>query len=106
VAYVAKRKSGASGACGWTDFSLIEITGKPYYTFHPFITERLPCFFFWINKAKIYVSNDTAWYYLNNTPNMKYLFKRKFDKKRLMIKLTGYHRKKVDLKYFDKSLVE
>ena len=58
------------------------------------------------NKAKIYVSNDTAWYYLNNTPNMKYLFKRKFDKKRLMIKLTGYHRKKVDLKYFDKSLVE
>lgn len=23
------------------------LTGKPYYTLHPFITERLPCFFFW-----------------------------------------------------------
>ncbi len=55
--------------------------------------------------AKIYVSNDTAFYYQRNTPNLKYLFKNKFDKSKLMIKLTGKHRKKIDLQYFDKSLV-
>jgi hypothetical protein len=33
---------------------LIKICGKPYYTFHPFIIERLVCFFFWIEKAKLY----------------------------------------------------
>lgn len=33
---------------------LIKMCGRPYYTFHPFIIERLPCFFFWVNKAKIY----------------------------------------------------
>lgn len=37
--------------------TLVEIAGKPYYTFHPFITERLPCFFFWINKAKVFDMN-------------------------------------------------
>ena len=57
------------------------------------------------NGAKIYVSNDTAFYYQRNTPILKYLFKNKFDKSRLMIKLTGKHRKKIDLQYFDKSLV-
>ncbi len=57
------------------------------------------------NGAKIYVSNDTAFYYQRNTPDLKYLFKNKFDKSRLMIKLTGKHRKKIDLQYFDKSLV-
>jgi len=32
---VAKRKSGASGACGWTDFSLIEITGSYGFSDRP-----------------------------------------------------------------------
>jgi len=57
------------------------------------------------NRAKIYVSNDTAFYYQRTTPDLKYLFKNKFDKSRLMIKLTGSHRKKIDLQCFDKSLV-
>lgn len=29
---------------------LEKITGKPYYTFHAFIFERLPCIFFWYKK--------------------------------------------------------
>jgi hypothetical protein len=33
---------------------LIKICGRPYYTFHPFIIERIVCFFFWVEKAKIY----------------------------------------------------
>jgi hypothetical protein len=33
---------------------LIKICGRPYYTFHPFIIERLVCFFFWVHGAKIY----------------------------------------------------
>jgi len=33
---------------------LIKICGRPYYTFHPFIIERIVCFFFWVNNAKIY----------------------------------------------------
>ena len=33
---------------------LIKMCGRPYYTFHPFIIERLPCFFFWVHNAKIY----------------------------------------------------
>lgn len=36
---------------------LIKICSRPYYTFHPFIIERLPCFFFWVHKAKIYQPN-------------------------------------------------
>lgn len=57
------------------------------------------------NGAKIYVSNDTAFYYQRKTPNLKYLFKNKFDKSKLMIKLTRRHRLKIDLQYFDKTLV-
>lgn len=34
------------------------------------------------NGAKIYVSNDTAFYYQRTTPDLKYLFKNKFDKKK------------------------
>lgn len=30
-----------------TKEQLKKITGKPYYTFHPFIYERLPCIFVW-----------------------------------------------------------
>lgn len=56
--------------------------------------------------AKIYVSNDTAFYYQRTTSDLKYLFKNKFDKSKLMIKLTGNHRKYIDLQYFDKSLIE
>jgi hypothetical protein len=37
---------------------LIQIFGFPYYTYHPFILERLPCYFFWKTKAKI--SNITS----------------------------------------------
>lgn len=32
---------------------LIQISGKPYYTFHPFIIERLVCFFAMVDGAKI-----------------------------------------------------
>lgn len=31
----------------------MEIFGNPYYTYHCFLFERLPCFFFWINNAII-----------------------------------------------------
>lgn len=31
---------------------LLEITGFPYYTHHPFIMERLPCIFFWNQSIK------------------------------------------------------
>lgn len=58
------------------------------------------------NGAKLYDSNETAFYYQIKTPNLKYLFKNKFDKSRLMIKLTKGHRREIDLQYFDKSLVE
>lgn len=58
------------------------------------------------NRAKIYSSNDTAFYYQYNTPDWKYLFKNKFDKSKLMIKLTSQHRKYIDLQHFDKSLIE
>ena len=43
-----------------------------------FSTENHKKFF---NIAKIYVSNDTAFYYQIKTPDLKYLFKNKFDKK-------------------------
>lgn len=36
---------------------LTSISGKPYYTYHPFILERLPCFYFWVNDAKVYNTN-------------------------------------------------
>lgn len=36
---------------------LVSISGKPYYTHHPFILERLSCFFFWVNDAKVYSNN-------------------------------------------------
>lgn len=58
------------------------------------------------NGAKIYDCNETAFYYQIKTPNLKYLFKNKFDKSRLMIKLTKGHRREIDLQYFDKSLIE
>lgn len=32
---------------------LLKIFGKPYYTFHPFIFENLPCFYFWIKGFNI-----------------------------------------------------
>ena len=33
---------------------LMKMHGKPFYTYHPFIMERLPCFFFWVHGAKVY----------------------------------------------------
>lgn len=36
---------------------LVKISGKPYYTHHPFILERLSCFYFWVNDAKVYSVN-------------------------------------------------
>lgn len=32
-----------------------QIWGVPYYPFHPFVGERLPCFFFWKEGASVYV---------------------------------------------------
>ena len=57
------------------------------------------------NLAKIYDCNETAFYYQRKTPNLKYLFKNKFDKSKLMIKLTKGNRREIDLQYFDKSLI-
>ena len=34
--------------------TLIALTGKPYYTFHPFVFERLPAHFFSIEGARIH----------------------------------------------------
>jgi hypothetical protein len=31
----------------------MKIFGVPFYPYHPFICERLPCFFFWSRKSKI-----------------------------------------------------
>jgi hypothetical protein len=36
---------------------LMKISGHPYYTHHPFVLERLSCFFFWVNDAKVYSNN-------------------------------------------------
>ena len=58
------------------------------------------------DEAKIYDCNETAFYYQRTTPDLKYLFKNKFDKSKLMIKLTKGNRREIDLQYFDKSLVE
>ena len=57
------------------------------------------------DEAKIYDCNETAFYYQRTTSDLKYLFKNKFDKSKLMIKLTGKHRRYIDLQYFDKSLI-
>lgn len=32
---------------------LEKINGKGYYTYHPFVIERLPCFFFWYINAEV-----------------------------------------------------
>jgi hypothetical protein len=32
---------------------LVQISGKPYYTYHSFILERLPCIFFWYKGYSI-----------------------------------------------------
>ena len=32
---------------------LTQIMGVPYYPYHPFVMERLPCLIFWLLKAKI-----------------------------------------------------
>jgi hypothetical protein len=33
---------------------LIDISARPYYTYHPFILERLPCIFFWYKGYSIH----------------------------------------------------
>lgn len=35
------------------DEKCMTIWGVPFYTYHPFICERLPCFFFWSIQAKL-----------------------------------------------------
>lgn len=34
----------------------MEIWGVPWYPFHPFVFERLPCFFFWVCRRKLVVA--------------------------------------------------
>ena len=36
----------------------LELFNKPYYTHHPFIYERIPCFFFWYKKCKFMSANQ------------------------------------------------
>lgn len=33
--------------------ALTAVFGRPYMTYHPFLCERLPCFFFWKHRASI-----------------------------------------------------
>lgn len=44
VRMVMHMDSGYTGRMSTTE--LVAMTGKPYYTFHAFVFERLPCFFF------------------------------------------------------------
>lgn len=49
--------AGYTGNC--TKEELEKISGKPYYTFHPFIFERLPCIFVWYKKySYIYTCSE------------------------------------------------
>lgn len=45
--------------------TLLKMTGKPYYTIHPFLFERLPCFFFHSLKLSnpIYILNGVYEFY-------------------------------------------
>jgi hypothetical protein len=43
-----------TGIAGLTSDRCLEIWGVPWYPFHPFLFERLPCFFFWVNGGKIF----------------------------------------------------
>jgi len=54
IKYLLYQNSNYKGNLNKYPGILIKICGRPYYTFHPFIMERLVCFFFWVNKAKIY----------------------------------------------------
>lgn len=54
IKYLLYKNSNYTGKLLEYPTVLIKMCGRPYYTFHPFIIERLPCFFFWVNKAKIY----------------------------------------------------
>jgi hypothetical protein len=42
---------------GITTERLVQISGKPYYTHHSFILERLPCVFFWYKGYSIHHGN-------------------------------------------------
>jgi hypothetical protein len=46
---------------------LVRTFGKPYYTLQPFIFERLPCFFFGIEGAKVYrgIGQRLDWHLLD-----------------------------------------
>jgi hypothetical protein len=44
-------------AGGMTPQQCMQIFGKPYYTYYPFLCERLACFFFWKMGAKISSTN-------------------------------------------------
>jgi len=41
----------------------MQIYGKPYFPYHVFLYERLPCFFFWKNNASIFNPNMLLWLY-------------------------------------------
>jgi hypothetical protein len=43
---------------------LIQISGRPYYTMHPFLFERLPCFYFHLNRANIIPIGAQGYYML------------------------------------------
>lgn len=44
---------------------LVEISGKPHYTYHPFILERLPCLFFWRNRKRFTVYHHLKKVHIN-----------------------------------------
>lgn len=54
IKYLLNQNSKYNGKLLQYPELLIKIAGRPYYTFHPFIIERIVCFFFWVHGAKIY----------------------------------------------------
>ncbi len=45
-----------TGIAGLSAERCMSIWGVPWYPFHPFLGERIPCFFFWATKKKIMVA--------------------------------------------------
>jgi hypothetical protein len=47
--------SDASYRTKFSKEQLLKLFGKEYFTHHAFVHERVPCFFFWVQQARIHV---------------------------------------------------
>lgn len=59
-------KSYYLGSNTLTEMQLMKIFKVPYYTLHPFIFERLPVLFFYLENARIQESNHLIYFALND----------------------------------------